>query len=277
MNGRETASACLQTNKLRKCCVNENDVTLECGHKLPLMSAACNKDNAGKIKEMPISTGYIGETEISVLRDTGCSGAVVKLDLVNKEQFTGETQHCVLIDGTVRKVPVAKVSVDTPYFRGEIQALCMKNPVYQLILGNLPGIRDPSDPDLSWKKQDYKCGQISNDDASMSQKHELQAVQTRAQRKKMEKPITKMKVSSPIENVNVDDIIREQNNDDSLKHVKQLAHSKTVQTKGRNRAKFLYSNNLLYREFQSPKIEHELFLPASCANIIQTTNIEIGT
>ena len=55
-----------------------------------MLHLSVNNDNAGKIKKMPISTGYIGETEISVLRDTGCNGAMVKLDLVKKRQFTFE-------------------------------------------------------------------------------------------------------------------------------------------------------------------------------------------
>lgn len=52
------------------------------------------------------------------------------------------------MDGTVRKVPFARIEVDTPYHIGYVETLCMKKPVYDLILKNLPGIRDPGNPDM---------------------------------------------------------------------------------------------------------------------------------
>ena len=35
-----------------------------------------------------------------LLRDTGCSGVVIKQDLVKQDQLNGKIQMCVLIDGT---------------------------------------------------------------------------------------------------------------------------------------------------------------------------------
>ena len=52
---------------------------------------------------------------------------------------------CVLIDGTVRKFPVARIHINTPYYTGNVVALCMETPVYDLILGNIQGARCPSD------------------------------------------------------------------------------------------------------------------------------------
>ena len=46
---------------------------------------------------------------------------------------------CLLIDGTVQKFPIARVSVDTPYYKGELEAMCMKAPIYALVIGNIPG------------------------------------------------------------------------------------------------------------------------------------------
>jgi len=46
----------------------------------------------------------------------------------------------VLIDGTVRQTPVAKIHVETPYFTGETTAICMKEPLFDLIIGNLRGV-----------------------------------------------------------------------------------------------------------------------------------------
>ena len=93
------------------------------------------------------------------IRDSGCSSAVVRRNLVSDSQLTGEYKTCVLIDGTIRKVPVAIIHVDTPYNVGEITALCMNNPVYDLILGNIRGVRDPSQPDTSWCRSNVHCKQ----------------------------------------------------------------------------------------------------------------------
>ena len=46
----------------------------------------------------------------------------------------------ILMDRAVIEVPVAKVRVDTPVFCGEVYALCVQNPVYELIIGNIPGV-----------------------------------------------------------------------------------------------------------------------------------------
>ena len=75
---------------------------------------------------------------VTVLPDTGCSSAVVRKELVKNEQLTGKIQ--TLIDRTVRSVPVADIVVDSPYFKGRTEALCMSKPIYDLILGNIPGV-----------------------------------------------------------------------------------------------------------------------------------------
>lgn len=114
-------SACILTNKLLECCVTDGQVKLACGHILPVLGGVCKV-----CENMPVQMGYVGGNLIKVLRDTGCSGVVVKRDLVTDDPLTGEVQRCVLIDGTVRNVEEASIYVDTPYFTGNVKALCMK-------------------------------------------------------------------------------------------------------------------------------------------------------
>jgi len=109
---------------------------------------------------MPVCTGMMGGQSVSVLRDTGCSTVVVKRELVNNEQMTGGTETCILIDGTVRRAPVAEIEIETPYYIGKVKAVCMENPLYDAIIGNAPG--------------------VSNED---NNRLEAQAVVTRAQAK----------------------------------------------------------------------------------------------
>ena len=81
------------------------------------------------------------------MRDTGCGGVVVKKDLVGEDQFTGDVNVMLLIDNTARKVPIARIYVDTPYLKGHVEAQCLSDPIYDLIIGNVPDARDAQNPD----------------------------------------------------------------------------------------------------------------------------------
>lgn len=99
---------------------------------------------------MPIVKGCIGGRIINVLRDTGCSRAVIRRDLVEPDQMTGQNQKCILADERVVDADLAEVEVDTPYYTGTVIAWCFDNLSYDLILGNFNGVRNPDDPDTSW-------------------------------------------------------------------------------------------------------------------------------
>lgn len=123
------------------CDLISNEVILPCGRRMPVIADACHQ---GRTLNMPVADGTLQGKPVRVLRDTGCSTVVVKQDLVPAEQLTGETEICVLIDGTVRKTPVAKVYIETPYLTGEVRAVCMTNPLYDLIIGNVPNVSETS-------------------------------------------------------------------------------------------------------------------------------------
>ncbi len=112
---------------------------------------------------------FIGEVLVETLRDTGCSGIVVRRDLVKSEQMLDNVQSCILLDGSILKVPMAKVSIDTPYLTGSVIAMCMEHPIYDLVVGNVPGARQPEDPDLGWlsrvmgKTMPEKSGDVPRD------------------------------------------------------------------------------------------------------------------
>ena len=65
-----------------------------------------------------MNSGELGGREVSVLRDTGCTFAVVKRSLLPPGDLTGAIQTYVLMDGTVRSAPIAEVEVTTPFYRG---------------------------------------------------------------------------------------------------------------------------------------------------------------
>ena len=100
---------------------------------------------------MPVVKGRVGEKSVDVLRDTGCSRIIVKRDLVSEDQFTGDFNVMLRVDNTAREVPIAKIDFDTPYLKGQVEAQCLPDAVYGLIIGNVPGARAADDPDPSWR------------------------------------------------------------------------------------------------------------------------------
>jgi hypothetical protein len=68
---------------------------------------------------------------------------------IDKESFVDGQQECMMADGSVIKTALAKVYIDSPYFVGEVIAWCMQNPLYDAIIGNVEGARDPNDPELN--------------------------------------------------------------------------------------------------------------------------------
>ena len=126
---------CHECNKTAKKChaMLASELTLDCGCKLPVLADACQVHN----ERMPVCIGFIGDQSVSVLRDTGCSTVVVKRELVDDEQMTGGTETCILIDGTVRRTPVAEIEIETPYYTRKVKAVCMENPLYDAIIGNV--------------------------------------------------------------------------------------------------------------------------------------------
>jgi len=93
---------------------------------------------------MPVAEGAVEGTPVKVLRDTGCSTIVVRKALVPDDKLTGQVERCILIDGTVRYTPGARIYVQTLFFSGLTTAICMENPIYDLVIGNVPGVRDVS-------------------------------------------------------------------------------------------------------------------------------------
>jgi len=119
---------------------------------------------------MPVAEGSVEGTPVNVLRDAGRSAIVVRRALVPEDKLTGREERCILIDGTVRYTPVAEIYVETPFFTGITTAVCIKNPLYDLVIGNVPGAQDVS--------------------ISPHVEQTTQAVQTRSQAKKVTKGFT---------------------------------------------------------------------------------------
>ena len=193
---------------------------------------------------MPTSEGYIGDCKVKVLRDTGCSSAVVRLDLVDPSDLTGEMQKCVLMDGTTKHFPVVEIWVDTPYYVGKVEALGMREPMCDLVIGNSPWGRRA---ELRQKKE----GRV----VDVQQAH---AVTTRTQAKRERKPPKPLKVSDIPDagNLGPRDLQQEQEADQSLQKLRELAgEGREARTRGQGGYRYVTDKEVLYRVYNRSRGE----------------------
>ena len=187
--------------------------------------------SVSSLSEMSTVQGFVGEKPVEVLRDTGCSGVIVSKDLVPASAYTGRSQTMVMVDYSSRVVPEVKVSIDTPYYKGEVLALCVEKPFVGLIIGNIPGARERNNPDINWVP--------------------ALAVETRAQARR-EGVTNKLKTPSIIDiNINPEQVRKAQKEDVSL--ITTRSRCEANETIGK--ATFFKRNDLLYRKFSSPNVE----------------------
>ena len=250
----EKGAAC-QIVKTRQRVIEKNVVgdrlKLASGETVPIVLGACDKQShQSKVRGLPVCRGQVGDKQVQVLRDTGCSSAAIRSDLVRPEQLTGDVHLCRLIDGTLRRFPIARVRVDTPYLAGEIEAMCMQDPIYDLIIGNLPGV---TDAEGSSEKVSTDPEESVTDPPSAV----AQAVMTRSQCKKAQKdlkPLVVVDMPAGIQNLSVEQVVQAQEADESLAKVRELAETgERMLTRGRHEYQFLKDGGVLYRKCEQPK------------------------
>ena len=65
---------------------------------------------------------------------------MVRANLVHPSQFTGRNQKLMMVYSRLEEFPVAWIQVDTSVFSEYVQALCLPNPIYDLVIGNIPWV-----------------------------------------------------------------------------------------------------------------------------------------
>jgi len=183
---------------------------------------------------------------VSVLRDTGCSTVVVRESLVPSEMLTGEKRMCVLIDGIVGRTPVALIEIDTPYFTGSVKAICMKNPLYDIIVGNVDGAK-------------AVCESTDTNEIG-------QAVTTRQQAKM--KPTKPLRVAGDVDiNVSSTELATVQADDNSLKKTWEKATEDSNSTVASDNSFFVQKGLLYHRKLSSRGLTtKQLVLPEKLSN-----------
>ena len=126
-------------------CSREYQTKLESPHSSKEESPHQDKEGACHFprSRLPTAVGTVNGQEVRVLRDTGCTGVIVKRNLVSENQFIGKECGVTLINDSQQKCPVARINIDCPFFRGTTDALCIDDPAHDLVIGNIEGSKFP--------------------------------------------------------------------------------------------------------------------------------------
>ena len=92
---------------------------------------------------LPTAIGTVNVKEVRVLRDTGCTGVVVRRSLVSDGQMLNKQSGVTLVNNYNQRCPMAHINIDCPFFRGSTDALCIDDPAHDLVIGNIEGSKFP--------------------------------------------------------------------------------------------------------------------------------------
>ena len=206
-------------------CIQDGELQLANGQSVPIIAGGCTIDSLDGERNLNLQTGFVGDTEVRVLRDTGCELAAVRKDLMSEDQMLDKRFVMITIDGQAKIVPAALIEIDTPYYRGSLEAMVLTSLICDLVLGNIDGVSDT--PDQRWSR--YEESEPLPESVAA-------AVVTRAQAVKAKKPLKALSVpSSQFETLDIDSLQKAQREDTSLKKLWSYAQEASeMKTKGGN-------------------------------------------
>ena len=146
-----------------------------------------------------------------------------------------------MIDNSYKFFPEAHIYVETPFYTGQVNAVVMPDPIYPLIIGNVPGVRNAHSVDIGTQTS--------------------AAVLTRAMTRAQKKPrVTPLQISSPQELMNSEGVAREQQMDPTLASIWSKLATGAMQGSPDDRvqSKFILRRGRLYRETRTAQDEVRL-------------------
>ena len=228
-------------------CSREYQTKLESPHSSKEESPHQDKEGACHFprSRLPTAVGTVNGKEVRVLRDTGCTGVIVKRNLVSENQFIGKECGVTLINDSQHKCPVARINIDCPFFKGTTDALCIDDPAHDLVIGNIEGSKFP---DMTH----FSSGVVKNK-------------QSRNDKRKDRK----VKVADKFIRQNRQELCMKQASDAKLVDIRRRVESGSV-TKGRSgETKFIRRNGLIYRHFKkNAKVSLQLVVPSSLTHSV---------
>ena len=211
-----------------------------------------HKDSKGTChfsrSRLPTAIGPVNGKEVRVLRDTGCTGVVVRRNLVSDGQMLNKQSGVTLINNYNQRCPMARINIDCPFFRGTTDALCIDDPAHDLVIGNIEGSKFP---DMTH----FSSGVVKNK-------------QSRKDRRKNRK----VKVADKFIRQHRQELSMKQASDAKLADIRRRVESGSV-TKSRSfssgETKFIRRNGLIYRHFKkNAKVSLQLVVPSSLTHSV---------
>ena len=196
---------------------------------------------------LPTAVGTVNGKEVRVLRDTGCTGVVVRRSLVSDGQMLNKQSGVTLINNYNQRCPMARINIDCPFFRGTTDALCIDDPAHDLVIGNIEGSKFP---DMTH----FSPGVVNKKRSKKSRKNR------------------KVKVADKFIRQHRQEILMKQASDIKLREIRRRVESGSV-TKGRSfssgETKFIRRNGLIYRHFmKNGKVSLQLVVPSSLTHSV---------
>ena len=229
-------------------CSREYQTKLKSPHSSKEESPHQDKEGACHFprSRLPTAVGTVNGQEVRVLRDTGCTGVIVKRNLVSENQFIGKECGVTLINDSQQKCPVARINIDCPFFRGTTDALCIDDPAHDLVIGNIEGSKFP---DMTH----FSSGVVKN----------------KQSRSKKSRKDRKVKVADKFIRQNRQELCMKQASDAKLVDIRRRVESGSV-TKGRSgETKFIRRNGLIYRHFKkNANVSLQLVVPSSLTHSV---------
>ena len=231
-------------------CSREYQTKLKSPHPSKEESPLQDKEGACHFprSRLPTAVGTVNGKEVRVLRDTGCTGVIVKRNLVSDNQFIGKECGVTLINDSQQKCPVARINIDCPLFRGITDALCIDDPAHDLVIGNIEVYKFP---DMTH----FSSGVVKNK-------------QSRKDRRKNRK----VKVADKFIRQNRQELVLKQESDVKMKEIRRRVESGSV-TKSRSfssgETEFIRRNGLIYRHFnKNAKVSLQFVVPSSLTHSV---------
>ncbi|GFO11462.1 reverse transcriptase [Plakobranchus ocellatus] len=222
-----------------------------------IADANLNRDGVLKLE----SAKVFGR-QVSLLRDTGCNTVAISAALVPANCLTGRVARVNTFCCQNRRFPTASIFIESDYFTGNIEACIINNPVADVILGNIAGIKSSSDSSHSYVGTRSQCKrekdsqytqsgsapQVDFAPASDNSQHDvLHRVNTKCQTEE----------TSVADGVSTN-VLGEYSDFNERQRLDQTlaAWYKKVGKAPVNGISFVMENGFLYRKFQRPENRH---------------------
>ena len=173
--------------------------------------------------------------------------------MCSEDSFTGETITCVMINGDNFTAPVVNIMVDTPYFTGRFNALSVEKPVYDIVVGNIPGARDANDPDVNWRPDvDTSDGIHDDRTEEITASTDVSCVVTIG-RDKVEKRMKPLHVVKSREvEIDSNELQLLQENDPTLSKIRTwIKEGKSQRSRPKWKERFYIDTSIMYREHET--------------------------